>query len=553
MLKTKFPLFFAAFFFLFLLFFWEKSAQSADKLILVLPPPSVIIFTLFEGNYRFFFHSLETAKEMSAGIFFAFLLAFPLAYLKLNFKTMRYIFQPLFLFTQCLPMFTLAPLMIFWFGWSKAAIIIPTTLMIFFPLTYNLYEGITSVPQELLELFILRKATKWQTFWKLRAPFAMPHFFSGLRISCIIAGIGAIAGEWAGAQNGLGMLMLETRRGADLAGCFSALTCLVILTSFFYASAYLMEYLYKKSKKTALAVTCSFAVILLPFLIFSPAEYSKDSLKISLDWLPNPNHVPLYVGIEKGIFKKHGINLLILKAKDPSDPLPLLQLEKTDLALTYMPRFVRAKAKGAQMEPLAILIKEPLDCLLYRKNPAISSPQDLSNHTIAYCMDGSGGKMLNAILDNNHILPKEQKHASFDLAGVLAGGLVDVISGVYYTIEKEHLKSLGIETDHFSFKELGVPTYYELMIAYKKDSKADTPFIKEGFKRALQESIDFCRKDPEMAFFLYTKALPDKIEKTLSWEKTAFYQTLPLYADNQIFDETLFNDLNKWNLDNYIL
>ena len=158
--------------------------------------------------------------------------------------------------------------------------------------------------------------------------------------------------------------------------------------------------------------------------------------------------------------------------------------------------------------------------------------------------------MLNTILDNNQIFPKEKKHASFDLTGIFAKGLIDVISGVYYTIEKEHLKSLGIETDHFSFKELGVPNYYELMVAYKKGSKVDHALIKEGFKRALQESIDFCQKDPETAFFLYKKALPDKIEKTLSWEKTAFYQTLPLYAENQIFDEALVKVLNKWIKDN---
>ena len=126
-------------------------------------------------------------------------------------------------------MFALAPLMVFWFGWSYKAIVIPTALMLFFPLTMSIYHGFLSIPRDLLDYFTLHQATPWQLFSKLELPWALPHIIAGLRITVAIAGMGAVAGEWAGGQAGLGLLMLESRRGVDLEMTFAALFCLTFL------------------------------------------------------------------------------------------------------------------------------------------------------------------------------------------------------------------------------------------------------------------------------------------------------------------------------------
>ncbi|MFX8653065.1 ABC transporter permease subunit, partial [Acinetobacter baumannii] len=84
-------------------------------------------------------------------------------------------------------------------------------------------------------------ATSWQMLVKLRLPWALPHIFSGLRVSTAIAGIGAVAGEWAGAQKGLGVLMVEMRKGADIAGCFAALLCLIVLSLLSYFAVSMLE------------------------------------------------------------------------------------------------------------------------------------------------------------------------------------------------------------------------------------------------------------------------------------------------------------------------
>ena len=176
-------------------FSWEIGCSLFQHLIFVLPKPSNVILTLIESPQRYIFHSFVTGKEMLGGIAIAFITAFPLAWLMSKYPIARRTFQPLFIIIQCMPMFTLAPIMVICFGWSYTAIVIPTALMIFFPLTLSIYKGLCSTPQAYLDLFKVNQATEWQTFFKLRLPWALPHIFAGLRISGGIAGIGAVAGE----------------------------------------------------------------------------------------------------------------------------------------------------------------------------------------------------------------------------------------------------------------------------------------------------------------------------------------------------------------------
>ena len=196
---------------------------------------------LLEQHDRFLFHSKATFIEMLGGLLLAALIAFPLGWGMSRMRLLKSIFQPFFILLQCLPMFAMAPLMILWFGWSYTAILIPTMLMILFPLTITIYKGLNRTPKGLLEYFQLNQATPWQTFTKLKIPYALPTIFAGLRISAATAGVGAIAGELAGAQQGLGVLLSEHRRNIDIEGIFAALICLLLLTFTFYSAIVLLE------------------------------------------------------------------------------------------------------------------------------------------------------------------------------------------------------------------------------------------------------------------------------------------------------------------------
>lgn len=536
--------------FLLLIIGWEWSSRHYQEIVLVLPAPSLVMLRIWEKSDRFLFHSLFTLKTMLGGFFIAFAIAFPLAWLMLLWVSVRRVLQPLFVIIQCVPMFTLAPIMVIWFGWSFAAIVIPTALMIFFPLTINIYQGLRSTPNHLLDYFRINQATPWQTFYKLQLPWALPHILSGMRIAAAIAGIGAIAGEWAGAQSGLGMLMLESRRGADLETSFAALICLTAISLGAYGLITSLENIVCKRSSWQASINKIISLFTLLAVLLLPScgqNEANGQTRILLDWLPNPNHVPLYVGVGKGFFAKHGIVLEIRKITDPSDSLPYLSSGQAELAVYYMPNTVRAISKGIKIKPIAVMIPEPLNCIIFLKNNGIAKPDDLNKKNIGYCIDGTDKKYLDHLLDFHDITPKAKFNVSFDFVTMLCRKNVDAVYGAYWNIECEQLKSLGFDSDYFKLEDLGMPQYYELVIIAKEGSaQADNAFEK-SFQEALQESINFSKDHPEEAFDIYIKANPDKSVKTIKWEKEAWRSTYPLFAKNQSIDESLWRLFVEWD------
>jgi len=82
-----------------------------------------------------------------------------------------------------------------------------TALIVFFPVLVNTVVGLRSVPDDLRDLMRSLQATRWQTFALLEAPAALPIFLGGLRIGATLAVIGAVVGEFVGADRGLGFLV----------------------------------------------------------------------------------------------------------------------------------------------------------------------------------------------------------------------------------------------------------------------------------------------------------------------------------------------------------
>lgn len=531
---------------------WEFYSRLSKDLFFVLPPPSLVINCIWEKSDRFLHHTFVTLTEMIGGILVAFSAALPLAWMMTHWNTARMILQPIFVIIQCIPMFVLAPMMVFWFEWSYLSIVIPTALMIFFPLTMNLYQGLKSIPLHFTEYFRINGATSWQMFYKLQLPWAKPYFFAGLRISTAIAGIGAIAGEWAGAQEGLGPVMIESRRAADLEMMFGAFFCLAFVSMAFYTFAVLLEKKMTRPKNISNKIIPS--LLLMSFLLSCQTQdSSKQSTRLLLDWMPNPNHVPLYVGIEKGFFQERGIYLQLIKIHDPSDSIPFLTSGQVDLSLTYTIDIIRAKNRGAPIEPVAVLIEKPLNSIIYRSGQNIEKPSDLSGKVIGYCVDGTQTHYLKTVLSLNGINPKAIKNVSFDLVSALGTEKVDAIFNVCWNIECEHLRSLGIETDYFRIDELGVPYHEELIIVAKANTLHVSEKFVSQFRQALQKSIQYSLLFPEEAFSYYLKANPDKRDKTAAWERIAWFKTLSSLSTKETLNLNQWDKFSQWLESNELL
>jgi len=188
---------------------WEAACKYFTIPVFILPPPSIIATTAVLQAPIILPHALTTAMEIICGIGLALAVAIPLAMGMFAWPWLEKAFSPFLVASQAVPVFALAPLLVVWLGYGMAGKIVMAAIIIFFPITVSLLEGFKGCDRELRVLFRLMGAGFWQTMRLLYWPWALPHFFAGLRVGVTVATIGAVIGEWVGAQRGLGYLMIQ--------------------------------------------------------------------------------------------------------------------------------------------------------------------------------------------------------------------------------------------------------------------------------------------------------------------------------------------------------
>jgi putative hydroxymethylpyrimidine transport system permease protein len=135
---------------------------------------------------------------------------------------------PVIVVVQTLPVFAIAPVLVLWFGFGLASKIVMATLVIFFPVTASLHDGLSRLDPGLVDLARLHRASRFDEFRFLRLPAAVPALVSGLRMAATVAPIGAIIGEWVGASKGLGLLMMHANARLQTDLMFAALALLAV-------------------------------------------------------------------------------------------------------------------------------------------------------------------------------------------------------------------------------------------------------------------------------------------------------------------------------------
>jgi len=185
----------------------------------LLPSPAAILASVDQSLLVQFG---VTFMEALSGFAFASLLAFAIALLFVRFPTLERGLFPIAIAIKTTPIIAIAPLLVLWQGtgwWSK---ITAASLICFFPVLVNVVKGLKSVELDFHDLFRSLGATSAQEFGKLRLPFALPYLFSALKISSSLAVVGAIVGEFVGATQGLGYLIMISSAHLETATLFSA-------------------------------------------------------------------------------------------------------------------------------------------------------------------------------------------------------------------------------------------------------------------------------------------------------------------------------------------
>lgn len=231
----------AAIFFLLLLVAWQVVVDVRHVSDFILPSPLVILRTTLRYFPLMMRHTWTTTYEIALGFVIGNAIAVVMALLIVNSRLIEKAFYPLLIASQTIPKVAIAPLFIIWFGSGVAPKVIITAVICFFPTVVNTVQGLKATDENAIDLLRLVAASRVQVFTKLQFPNALPYFFAGLKISIALAVIGAIIGEWVGANSGLGYVILYSTQTLRTDFLFSALFLISVLGVLLYLVVVLLE------------------------------------------------------------------------------------------------------------------------------------------------------------------------------------------------------------------------------------------------------------------------------------------------------------------------
>jgi len=208
----------------------------------LVPPPSLIVIDIIENPFMFFNGVLVTGIESVFGFVFAAVFAFGLSLIFAMYSSIDRSVFPLLVALKCMPLVAFAPILGLWFGGgSMVAKGLLAGFICFFPIIVNLRTGLNTIDQEALDLFQSLSSSRWSMFWKLLFPSAMPYYLSGLKTSSTLAVIGAVVGEFANSDKGLGFIIMEASYQGNAIRMFSSVLILMLLGLFLFGIMSLID------------------------------------------------------------------------------------------------------------------------------------------------------------------------------------------------------------------------------------------------------------------------------------------------------------------------
>lgn len=187
----------------------------------LLPAPSAVLKTMIEDRVELGLAMWSTFWCASLALILSFVLGASVAIACSLSDFWRRAFYPYAVFFQTVPVISIAPLLVIWFGFGEPTVIASAFFVSIFPIIASTMLGLTSTDRNLIDLFRLYGASRQRQVWWLRLPFALPHMLSGLRIAAGLAVIGAIVGEFIGG-GGLGSVIDSARTQLRVDKVFAA-------------------------------------------------------------------------------------------------------------------------------------------------------------------------------------------------------------------------------------------------------------------------------------------------------------------------------------------
>ncbi len=223
---------------------WQLIVWVTQAPPFIVPAPWLVAHAFVTHFGVIVFHAGVTILEIIIGLLLGCAIGVGSAWLIVQFQTVRTWFLPILVASQALPVFAIAPVLMLWLGFGMGSKIAMTTLIIYFPVTAALYDGLRNTDSGWIDMARIMGASKHTALRFIRLPAALPSLGSGLRIAAAVAPIGAVVGEWVGSSAGLGYLMLHANARSQIDLMFAAL---VVLAAFAVALYFGIDYLIRKT------------------------------------------------------------------------------------------------------------------------------------------------------------------------------------------------------------------------------------------------------------------------------------------------------------------
>jgi ABC-type nitrate/sulfonate/bicarbonate transport system permease component len=236
-LRVVAPIVFAAL----VLALWQLYVEVSGVSESSLPAPSAIAQAGWEQRELLLENTWVTVQEIVVGFLLAMVLGVLLATLIRSSRVVERAVYPWLVVSQMVPIPAIAPVLVLWTGFDMRPKVMVVALVSFFPIAVNTIDGLRSVDPQLLRLLRTLRADWWQRFRYAQLPAALPFLFSGLKIAAALSVIGAVFGEWVGASEGLGYLILVLNNATDTPTMFATIALLAVIGIALFALVSLLE------------------------------------------------------------------------------------------------------------------------------------------------------------------------------------------------------------------------------------------------------------------------------------------------------------------------
>lgn len=269
------------------------------------------------------------------------------------------------------------------------------------------------------------------------------------------------------------------------------------------------------------------SVIALATLAAPASSQAADKLGVLLEWFVNPDHAPMVIAAERGLFADANLDVELIPPSDPSAVPRLVSAGQVDIGIHYQPNLYLDHEAGLPLVRFGTLVETPLNTVTVLADGPIKSLKDLKGKKVGFSVTGFEDAMLKRMLASEGLSNDDVEliNVNFSLSPSLIGGKVDATLGGFRNFELTQMKLEGHAGRAFFPEEHGVPAYDELIFVSRRDLAADSRLPR--FLHAVEQASIFITNHPQEAWQLFIKAYPNLDDEL---NRTAFFDTLPRFA-----------------------